>query len=141
MNMANKDIDELLATSPHDKDPIWHVEAVVLLALILQITLPDEFVAGPRFILPILEVLLVISLYITSRKINLKNQLIRKFNSVTLIVLIALANVYALQRLAHLLLAGGRIANGEGLILTAINIFITNGSLMQVVLLSDPRLV
>lgn len=124
--MANKQITNLLNRRAFDKDPIWHVQVTVLLALLLQVTLPDKFVAGPRFALPILEALLVISLYITSKKISLVNPLLRKFNAVTLIGLIALANVYALQRLAHQLLIGGRVADGHGLILTAVNIFFTN---------------
>jgi hypothetical protein len=106
-------------------DPVWHVQLAVLLALILQLTLPDKFIAGPRFILPVLEAFLVISLYITTKKITQKNLILRKFNSVTLIVLIGLANVYALDRLAHQLLSG-QVTDGRALILTAINIFLTN---------------
>ncbi len=109
-----------------DADPIWHVQLTVLFALLLQLTLPDKFVAGPRFVLPILEAFLVVSLYVTSKKIDLGNALLRKFNSITLIVLIALANVYALQRLAHTLLIGGKVEDGHGLILAAVNIFLTN---------------
>lgn len=109
-----------------DSDPVWHLQLVVLVALVLQLTLPDRFVAGPRFILPVLEAFLVISLYVTSRHSRVRISPLRKLNAVTLIVLIGIANVYALQRLAHLLLAGGRVEDGHGLILTAINIFLTN---------------
>ena len=124
--MAHKPITLLINRTTLDEDPIWHVQLTVLLALLLQLTLPDKFVAGPRFVLPILEAFLLMSLYITSKKIRVKNLLLRKFNSITLITLIAIANVYALQQLAHQLLAGGRVADGHGLILTAINIFLTN---------------
>jgi hypothetical protein len=109
-----------------DSDPIWHIQLTVLFALLLQLTLPDKFVAGPRFVLPFLEAFLVVSLYLTSKKIEVGNTLLRKFNAVTLIVLIAIANAYALQRLAHTLLIGGKVADGHGLILAAINIFLTN---------------
>ncbi|GAC1501472.1 MAG: hypothetical protein NVS1B10_05670 [Candidatus Saccharimonadales bacterium] len=112
--------------STFDKDPILYVQLTVLFALVLQLTLPDRFVAGPRFVLPVLEAFLVISLYVTSRKIDIKNYLLRRFNSITLIVLIAIANGYALQRLAHLLLAGSKVDDGHGLILAAVNIFLTN---------------
>ena len=109
-----------------DSDPVWHLQIVVLVALALQLTLPERFVAGPRFILPVLEAFLVISLYVTSRHSRVQHTPLRKLNSETLIVLIGIANVNALQRLAHLLLAGGRVEDGHGLILTAINIFLTN---------------
>ena len=109
-----------------DNDPIWHIQLTVLLALLLQLALPDKFVAGPRFVLPVLEALLVLSLYITSKKIDLGKTLLRKFNSITLIIFIAIANVYALNRLAHALLVGGKVEDGHGLILAAVNIFLTN---------------
>lgn len=110
-----------------ESDPVWHVQMTVGLALIFQLVLPDKFVAGPRFALPILETLLIVALYITTRrKVVLKNTPLRKFNSITLIILIAIANVYALQRLAHQLLIGGKVDDGHGLILTAVNIFLTN---------------
>ena len=124
--MSYKKIHMNINRQAFDADPIWHVQLTVLFALLLQLTLPDKFVAGPRFVLPILEAFLVISLYVTSKKIDLGNTILRKFNSITLISFIALANVYALQRLAHQLLIGGKVADGHGLILTAINIFLTN---------------
>lgn len=124
--MTKKTIGDYINREALDKDPIWYVQATIIFALLLQLGLPDRFVAGPRFALPILEALLAGSLYITSRKIQLKYALLRKFNSVTLIILIAIANVYALQRLAHLLLAGGQVSDGHGLILAAVNIFLTN---------------
>jgi hypothetical protein len=118
----NQDINR----SAFDGDPIWHVQITLLIALLLQLFLPDKFVAGPRFALPILEALLVVSLLLTTRKKLTTNTLLRKANTITLIVFIGIANIYALQRLAHILLEGGKVADGRGLILTAINIFLTN---------------
>lgn len=109
-----------------ESDPIWHVQLTIVLALILQLLLPDKFVAGPRFVLPILEFFLVLSLFVTTKKMFFTNLLMRKVNSLTLIVSIGLANIYALQRLAHILLVGGKINDGHGLIITAMNIFFTN---------------
>jgi len=111
-----------------DPDPIWHVQLAVLFALSLQLLLPDKFVAGPRFILPVLEVLLVIFLYVTSKRVHLANSFIfiRKINSIVLISLIGIANAYALQSLAQELLTSGKVDDGQGLIISALNIFITN---------------
>ena len=109
-----------------DGDPIWHVQLTVIFALLLQLFLPDKFVAGPRFALPILETFLLISLYFTSKHRVPTSHLLRRISALTLIVLIGIANVYALQRLAHILLVGGKVADGHGLILTAMNIFLTN---------------
>lgn len=109
-----------------ENDPIWHVQLTIVLALILQLLLPDKFLAGPRFALPILETFLGLSLFVTTKKMFFTNLLLRKVNSLTLIVFIGLANMYALQRLAHILLVGGKISDGHGLIITAMNIFFTN---------------
>jgi hypothetical protein len=97
-----------------------------MLALVLQLVLPDKFVAGPRFVLPVLEAFLVLSLFVTTRKAVFTQSILRKVNSFTLIVFIGLANIYALQRLAHTLLVGGKVSDGHSLILTAMNIFFTN---------------
>lgn len=123
--MAHDDIAEVINPNSLNKDAIWHVQFTVFLALLLQLALPDNFVVGPRFVLPLLEALLVISLYVTSKKTKLIDPFFRKFSSVTLIILIAAANAYALQSLAHQLLSGN-VADGKSLILTAINIFFTN---------------
>lgn len=124
--MTKKDISFYLNRSTFDNDPIWHIQLTIFFALILQLALPDNFVAGPKYVLPVLEFILGLSLYLTSRKLDAKYLFLRKFNSVTIIFLIGLANVYALQRLAHLLLIGGRVADGHGLIIAAVNVFLTN---------------
>ena len=125
-SIMKKNIETYINRQIFDKDPVWHVQLVILLALIFQLALPDKFVAGPRFILPVLEFILGVSLYITSRKIEIQYAFLRKFNSVTIMSLIGLANIYALQRLAHQLLIGGKVADGHSLILAAVNIFLTN---------------
>ncbi len=54
------------------------------------------------------------------------HSILRKVNSLGLIVFIGIANIFALQQLAHILLIGGKVTDGHGLILTALNIFFTN---------------
>ncbi len=110
----------------HQKDPIWHIQLTILVALILQITLPDKFVAGPRYVLPFLEGLLLLSLLATSQRVALLKSVLRRINIVGLIALISIANIYALQRLSHELLIGGKVSNGHALIRAAINIYLTN---------------
>ena len=109
-----------------DTDSVWHVQLTVCIALLLQIVLPDRFIAGPRYLLPFLEALLVIFLFFTTRKKIFTGSIIRKVNSIFLIFIIGIANIYALIRLGNLLLAGGKIDDGRSLILTALNIFFTN---------------
>lgn len=118
---------ELLNQLAINKDPVWHVQFTVVLAMLLQLALPDKFVAGPRYVLPALEALLVILLSASAKPRSIVHSPhFRKFNSVFIIVLIGAANLYALLQLASLLLAGGKVSDGRSLILSAVNIFITN---------------
>jgi len=117
---------ESIGAKIHQEDPIWHVQLTILVALLLQITLPDKFVAGPRYLLPFLEGILLLSLLATTQRVALLKFALRKINTVALIVLISIANIYALQRLSHELLVGGKVTNGHALIRAAINIYLTN---------------
>lgn len=117
---------EKLKKEFYKHDPAWHVQLVLLLTLVLQLSLPVKFVAGPRYVLFALEGLLLLSLLTFSRRLAITKIIFRRVSSLTFILLIALANIYALQRLSHLLLVGGKVNDGHGLILTAFNIFLTN---------------
>ncbi|MDB5160844.1 MAG: hypothetical protein JWO96_224 [Candidatus Saccharibacteria bacterium] len=107
-------------------DPIWHIQAIILAVIILQVSLPDRFSVGPRFGLPVLELLLLILLSATTRRTAVVKNILRRVNTVSVLIIIGLGNIYALQRLSHDLLVGGRISNGHELIRAAINIYLTN---------------
>lgn len=108
------------------RDPIWHVQLIILLAIVLQLTLPVKFVAGPRYVLPALELILLLALSATSKRIILVRSVVSKVNTRLLLLLIGLGNIYSLQQLSHDLLVGRKITNGHALILTGINIYLTN---------------
>ncbi len=122
----NLRIDKKIETELKKQDPTWSVQLTVLAALILQLSLPDKFVVGPRYVLPFLEALLLLSLLTITRKITIVGGAIRKVNSIGLIVLISLANIYALERLSHALLVGGQVSDGHSLVRAAVNIYLTN---------------
>lgn len=115
-----------LGNKHHDFDPVWHVQLVVLLALVLQLLLPDQFVVGPRYILPVLEAVLLVALAVTTPRTGVFHSMSRRLNALTLIALISVANIYALARVVAELLATGNISNGRELILTSLNIYLTN---------------
>ncbi len=118
--------EKKFASRLNKQDPMWPVQLTIFGALILQLSLPDQFVAGPRFVLPFLEAVLLLSLLTTTRKIKLVGMAVRKVNAVSLIFLISVANLYALQRLSHELLVGGTVTDGHGLVKAAVNIYLTN---------------
>ena len=116
----------ILRNRVHAFDPVWHVQLAVLAALLLQLILPDRYVAGPRYVLPGLEALLLLGLIASTPRVPVFTSLSRRLNAVLLAALITAANVYSLQKVAAALLAGGTITNGRELILAAINIYLTN---------------
>jgi len=110
----------------HEHDPIWHVELIVLAVIVLQLILPDRFAFGVHWLLPALEVVLALLLLATTPREKIFQSLKHRINVVLLLAAIALSNLYALGRVASQLLQSGRINNGHELILTAINIYLTN---------------
>ncbi len=116
----------LLRNKHHDHDPLWHVELIVLAVIALQLVLPDRFVFGVHWLLPGLEALLALCLLATTPKEKVFKSLARRVNVILLLAAVGLGNLYALLRVANLLLQHGRISNGRELILTAINIYLTN---------------
>lgn len=116
----------IFSTKHHDFDPVWHVQLAMIIALSLQLLLPDKFTVGLRYILPWVEGLLIISLSITTPRARTFRSFRRRINVFALIAIIAVANAYSLIVVAEHLLRQGIVADGRAVILTAINIFLTN---------------
>jgi hypothetical protein len=96
----------------------------VLTAIILQATLPNTLVAGPRYVLPALEsVLLVVLLIFNQTTITAEERDLR-FLSVALTGLINLANIVSLALLVRGLLNQTK-ANGHQLIVAGAGIWVT----------------
>jgi uncharacterized membrane protein len=107
-------------------EPVWHVQLTMLAALILQLLLPDRYVFGSRYLLIAAEALLLLAMSFTTPKERIFKSLSRRINVFLLIILTGVANGYSLIEVAHRLLQTGKIANGQELILTAVNIYLTN---------------
>lgn len=107
-------------------DQVWHVQIVVLVAILLQIALPDIFSDTARYLIPGVEALLLIALAFTTPHKRVFRSFTRRLNALLLIGLVTIANGYALGVVADKLLKGGHIANGRELVLSAINIYLTN---------------
>jgi uncharacterized membrane protein len=107
-------------------EPVWHVQVTMLVAIFLQLLLPDRYVLGSRYILIGIEVLLLVAMSFTTPKERIFKSLSRRINVFLLIFLISAANGYGLVEVTRRLLQSGRVNNGRELILTAVNIYITN---------------
>ncbi len=108
-------------------EPVWHLQVAMLLAIFLQLLLPDHFVFfGSRYLLISMEALLLFSMSFTTPKDGLERSLSRRVNVILLILLAAAANAYSLIAIVRQLLQSGHVHDGRGLILSALNIYLTN---------------
>lgn len=107
-------------------EPVWHVQLTMLVAVVLQLLLPDRYVLGSRYLLIGAEALLLVAMSFTTPKERIFKSISRRINVFLLIIITGLANGYSLVEVAHRLLQPGKIANGHELILAGVNIYLTN---------------
>src|SRR5665213_2952411 len=107
-------------------EPVWHVQVTMVVAIVLQLLLPDRYVFGSRYALVGIEALLLVAMSFTTPKERIFQSLSRRINVFLLLILTGVANGYSLTIVAHKLLQSGRIHNGRQLILIAVNIYLTN---------------
>ena len=116
----------ILRNKHHKSDPVWHVQLTMLVAIALQLSLPDRYVFGSRYLLVGTELLLLIALSFTTPKERIFKSISRRINVFLMIAMAGVANSYALIQVANRLLESGHLNNGRELILTAVNIYLTN---------------
>ncbi|MFC9328693.1 hypothetical protein [Kitasatospora sp. NPDC057015] len=95
-----------------------------LVAILLYLVLPEQLLLGPRFVLPGLEVLLLIPLIaVNPRRMTRQNRLSRTL-SLTLVGLIGVSNLVALGLLVHALVTK-QADDGGPLLLAALQVWAT----------------
>ena len=109
---------------PSPGEPRWPATLAVVVALVIYIRLPDRLTPGPQYLVPVLEVALLIPLVIAHpARIGPGSKNLR-WLSLALIALVLAANAGSLVLLVRYLLHGGR-ANGRQLIRAGIGIWVT----------------
>jgi uncharacterized membrane protein len=106
-------------------EPFWQAQAILVATLILYLTLPSKLTLGPDWLMPGLELLLVIGLWFDRPRENREQAKRERTIVLVLLGLVAIANFASLELLVHFLLHGGK-AGGRPLILSAIVIWLTN---------------
>ncbi len=104
---------------------MWPAQLTLLVAIGLQLTLPQELRAGPKWLLPGLEVLLVFGLVIASPRQLEHEHAGRKRFALGLIALVSAANIFSLVELSRFLLHHV-VSNGDSLITAGVLIWLTN---------------
>ena len=105
----------------------WPPQLTMVVAISLQLLLPDRLAlfSGMKWVLPVLEGLLLIALFIASPQRLEAPHSVRRLLMLSLTALVSLANGIALVLLVNLLLHRN-IANGHELIIAGSEIWLTN---------------
>ena len=82
-------------------EPRWPAAVAVLAALLLYLGLPQAFIIGPRWLLPVLEGVLLVPLLITDPDRTQRDTKGLRVASILLIALLTLATLVALVLLVH----------------------------------------
>jgi hypothetical protein len=96
-------------------EPFWPAQLAAAGALALYLTLPNELVMGPRWLVPGVEGVLLVGLVVTTPTRHYSQSPRRRAIVIALLVLVSAATLVSLALLAHYLLAGSHAA-GEPLI-------------------------
>ncbi|HEY6378783.1 MAG TPA: hypothetical protein VI316_06355 [Candidatus Dormibacteraeota bacterium] len=110
--------------SPHE--PRWPAALATLAAILLLVTLPDQLIPGPRFLIPGLLTAVLIPLWLAAPTRHHRERRHIRAVGITLIALVNLANLATLVLLVRELLHGGTISNGRTLVGASIQIYVTN---------------
>jgi hypothetical protein len=97
----------------------------VLVGIGLYAGLPSELMAGPRYLVPALELLLLLPLIAINPRRFTKQTRLSRLLSLGLVLVIALANLISLGFLVAALVAS-EIDNGKALLLASLQIWLTN---------------
>ena len=104
----------------------WPVASAILLAIALQVFLPDRLTIGPRWILPTLEGALAIGLTLANpRRIDRRSAALRAA-SVTLIAVTSLANGWSSYELIRGIIEGHVGKSAGPLLSSGVSIYVTN---------------
>jgi uncharacterized membrane protein len=110
---------------PPRTEPAWPALATVLFAIALQIALPDRVVIGPRWLLPALEAVMLITLLLASPLELEGGHARRRALALSTTALVSVANITSLYLLAHELLHS-HLTQGRPLIVAGSLIWLTN---------------
>jgi hypothetical protein len=117
----------MVADKPHQAhpgEPRLPAAIAVLVAIALYALLPTKLLLGPRYVVPVLELLLFIPLVSANpRRMTRQNKSLRRL-SIALVLLIAASNAVSLGLLIHRLVSG--TSDGAILLVAAGQVWFTN---------------
>jgi hypothetical protein len=110
---------------PARSESHWPPQATILLAIVLQILLPDQLLPGPRWLLPALEALVLLMLFVASPQRVVGEHMLRRRLALGVTGLVSIANASSLGLLVSNLLHRN-VTQGKELIVAGVLIWMTN---------------
>jgi uncharacterized membrane protein len=112
-------------------DPYWPAQLAVGLAIVLHLALAKQVIIGPRYLVPVIEAVLLASLvYIAPARATEHRVGQRRF-ALAVVAMVSLVNIVLLARLIDHLVNGSAI-HGKPLILSGAVLWVTNVLLFAV---------
>jgi uncharacterized membrane protein len=107
--------------------PFWGPQSLVAAAIALQFVLPEKLTVGPSWLLPGVELLLLLGLIFFSPHEKVRHSPLRRHVAVGLIALVSLVNAVSVILLAHYLLHGHpKSGAGAPLLFSGVALWATN---------------
>jgi len=110
---------------PGAGEPFWPAQLTILAAICLQVALPKRLSAGPFWLIPSLEAVLLIGMFLATPRILEYEHPRRRRGALALTAFVSAANVYSLAALTHYLLHH-HVSKGNELIVSGVLIWLTN---------------
>jgi hypothetical protein len=110
---------------PPDPEPFWPAQLTVAGAIGVQILLPRRLTAGPEWLVPTLEAVLLIGMFVVTPNVVEDEHPRRRRIALGLTALVSAGNIFSLGALTHLLLHHS-VSDGRGLIVSGVLIWLTN---------------
>lgn len=110
---------------PATPEPFWPAALTILAAILLQLALPKRLTAGPSWLVPSLEGLLLLGMLMATPRQLEHEHTGRRRAALGLTAFVSAANVFSLYELSNLLLHHN-VSNGDQLIVSGVAIWLTN---------------
>jgi uncharacterized membrane protein len=110
---------------PATHEAFWPAQATILVAIGLQLSLPARLTVGPSWLIPALEALLLLGMFLaTPHELEVEHK-VRRRMALSLTAMVSAANTFSLGALTHYLLHNN-VTNGHELIVSGLLIWLTN---------------
>jgi hypothetical protein len=103
----------------------WPAALAIVAAIVLYVLLPNRLILGPRYVVPVLEALLLGTLIAANPHRFTRETRELRLASLAMVVLIGLTNTIALALLVQVLLEGAA-DQGSQLLVAALQVWLTN---------------